>query len=256
MGVIAGVVGWSVASVFLHLSDFRALLLLAAIAAALDVCARQSAVPRSTPPTPVKKGPSPVAALSLIGVFLIATVSLVVIATSRPAYVNVATLAVVPVSASVNGSIAYQTDVVSRGAIVPTLTEVLNQSVTEELGPDVKPWRRLGPDPVTVTQSRLGGSIVVTVTAPTAQAATELGARAVSRSKEKVAELGSSYKLSGEMSGPTLQRRIPRWLALPSAALMVITAVLFVPRRRSLARLVPRRWTPAQVHARRVSRAR
>jgi hypothetical protein len=40
LGVISGLTGWLLASAFLHLSDFRSLLLLAALAAALDVRAR------------------------------------------------------------------------------------------------------------------------------------------------------------------------------------------------------------------------
>ena len=54
LGVIGGLTGWLLASVFLHLSDFRALLLMAALAAVADVRRRAA----DGPPTPGRSGNS------------------------------------------------------------------------------------------------------------------------------------------------------------------------------------------------------
>ena len=45
VGILGGLTGWLIASVFLHLSDFRALLVIAAVAAAIDVRSRTTAHP-------------------------------------------------------------------------------------------------------------------------------------------------------------------------------------------------------------------
>ena len=52
IGLLAALIGWLAASVFLHLSDFRALLTLAALAAALDASVRDR------PPLPARPEPS------------------------------------------------------------------------------------------------------------------------------------------------------------------------------------------------------
>ena len=53
VGVLAGLGGWAVASVFLHLAEFRVLLVVMALGAALDIVATRSATGRGEPAVPV-----------------------------------------------------------------------------------------------------------------------------------------------------------------------------------------------------------
>ena len=91
-GVIAGLVGWLVASAFLHLSDFRALLTLAALAAALDVHCRRLSVPTVEPSAARRRtGPAVMgllAAVTLVGVAGVA----VSLATGQVTYRSSSTL--------------------------------------------------------------------------------------------------------------------------------------------------------------------
>ena len=158
VGVISGLAGWLLASAFLHLSDFRALLLLAALAAALDVRAR--ALPPA-PALPRRRTASP-GRLTVAGLVAVLVLSGGGLATSlltgRVTYRTVATMAVVPATTGASGSNAYQLDVVSRGIIVPTLATVLQRTVTPaeveqqagqvatvEVSPVQPGWRPAGP---------------------------------------------------------------------------------------------------------------
>lgn len=233
VGVVAGVAGWSVASVFLHLSDLRALFVVAAVAAALDLRARAEAAPRTVdalaPRTPRRRLPT-LAAVSGVATVAIA----VVLVGQQPRYVNTATLAVVPASELANGSTAYQVDVVSRGEIVPTLTEVVRRSVVaDDLQLSAPPAALRQPVSVDVRQSRLGGSVVVAVTGDTQDVAERAGAAAVTLGKAEVAQLGSSYQLSGTMSGVRREQRVPLWAAGPPAVLLLASLGMLIRRRRN-----------------------
>jgi O-antigen ligase len=214
LGVVAGLVGWLLASVFLHLSDFRALLVVAALAAALDVHARRLVLP-PVPAATVVRAPSrpfqltmaALAALSLAGLVLSLT-------TGRLVYRNEATLAVVPAATGPSGSAAYQLDVVSRGVVVPTLATVLDSSLSMS---DLARFSGASTADalLTVGPSTLGGALLVTVTAPNRASANVLGTAAVALAKNRVDDLDTSYQLTGEMAGVRAVAPVRRWLALP-----------------------------------------
>jgi O-antigen ligase len=244
LGVVGGLTGWMIASIFLHLSDFRALLLIAAIAAAVDARyrGRLDQTTREPAPDPAQRPRSRVLVTGLVTVAALGLVGIAVLAaTERPAYSSTATLGVVSVDSTEPGS-AYGLDVVSRGLIVPTLAEVLRQSI--EADDLVAPTGRnsdgsdgvTGVDAtVTVAQSRLGGAIDITVTAATESLATDLGRAAAALAKAKVAELNMGYQLIGDPVAATPLPPYPWWL-LPALALMVAactTLAAILGRRRS-----------------------
>jgi O-antigen ligase len=240
VGIISGVAGWAVASVFLHLSDFRALLVVAAMAAVVDVRTRQLAQPRPMPLISIQQPSGRLAITGLLAVSVIAAGGLVFVLMNRgQTYSNTATLAVVPSSQTVDGSTAYQVDVVSRGVIVPTLTEVLIDSVTTADLQRLVPAGERDPVAVTVAQSRLGGSIVVSVTGRTQDVATDLGAAAVTLCKAKIADLNSSYQLTGTMNISKPSNGAPGWAVPPLAAVTLLALVLAVTRWLNLGRNDP-----------------
>lgn len=246
VGVISGALGWGVASLFLHLSDFRALLLLAAMAAVLDVRARQLAVPRLASSAPTRVGLPRAATLALGGVSVLAAGGIFAVFThTAPTWTDTATLAVVPSSRIANGSTAYEVDVVSRGVIVPTLAEVLRESVTAASLERQAAAAGHAPVKVSVVQSRLGGSIILTVTGDGQQATADLGAAAVTVSKSTVTELNSSYQLTGNMNAPKRTEGVSSWAALPLAAVIVLSAMASIrgghARRELAARRLARR---------------
>jgi O-antigen ligase len=243
-GVVAGVLGWAVASVFLHLSDFRALLLVAVIAAALDVEARRLAVPAPVPRARVGTRPELVLAAATTAVLVTAAGATALTLLAPPRYEVTATLAVVPATSVVDGSAAYQADVISRGTIVPTLTQVLRRTVTarEIAGPGLAADRIA----VDVTQSPLGGSVLVQVTAPTAAEASTGAELAVTSSRTTVTRLRSSYELAGTIGGATAVRRLSPLGALALVPGLLVGALVLLRRRRSdrPAPPVPRRAAP------------
>ena len=219
-GVIAGLVGWLVASAFLHLSDFRALLTIAALAAALDVHCRRLSVPTVEPSAARRRtGPAVMgllAAVTLVGVAGVA----VSLATGQVTYRSSSTLAVVPAATGASGGRAYQLDVISRGVIVPTLATVLEYSIS----PAAVEHRsgRSGPASIAITPSAQGGALVVEVTALDREAAEALGKAAVDLAKDEVEAINSGYRLSGGKGEVEAIRPARRWLAAPSLLAVVL----------------------------------
>lgn len=249
LGVIGGLIGWLLASVFLHLSDFRALLLLAALAAVADVrCRAALAAPPVAGPADVSgsgpagsdPGPDPASGparrpgrAAVLGWAAVAALGLAgtagALAAGHTVYTSTTTLGVVP-SGAVGGATAYELDVVSRGLIVPTLAEVLDRSVDLE-ALAVQAGRFPGNAAaagaaVDVAPSRLGGAVVVTVTADEAGVATDLTRAAVAASKATVAGLQAGYLLAGEPAQPQPVSTPPGWLVGALAGLAVLGTVM------------------------------
>lgn len=265
LGVIGGLIGWLIASVFLHLSDFRALLLIAVIAAAVDVQCRASIDRRGIAPDPEpgpwRPGRGVVAALAAVAALgLLGTVT--VLTNRTTVYASTTALGIVP-SGPVNPASAYSLDLISRGLIGPTFTEVLSRSVdagqvAERAG--AGPGRAEGADSADVdvdvdvafAQSRLGGGVVLTVTAGDPAAAAALTAAAVAVSKATVAELDTGYELIGDPAQPEPVSS-PAWWWLPVLAMTAVggavLAVLAGRRRRALRPADPDR-PPAAVAGR------
>jgi O-antigen ligase len=243
LGVVAGLVGWLLASVFLHLSDFRALLVVAALAAALDVHARRLTVPPVLPAMKVVRAPSRPFQLTMAALAVLSLAGLVLsLTTGRVEYRNEATLAVVPAATGPSGSAAYQLDVVSRGVIVPTLATILDSSLSTLELARVSGTSAADASAI-VEPSTLGGAVLLTVTAPNRASADVLGTAAVALAKSRVDDLDTSYQLTGEMAGARVVAPVRRWLALPlllslSGAGLIL---LRTSRRRLGAAIQPRK---------------
>lgn len=234
IGILAGLIGWLAASVFLHLSDYRTLLMLAALAGALDLRARdqlgalhrESAPARHLDDRLVVPGLLAVAAAALTG-------TVAVLGSSGDRYTSSTTLAVLPSSQQTDQVDSYALDVVSRGMIVPTLAAVLDRSVSvADLAP--RSAERAASAELDIQQSRLGGAVIVTVTADDEQTAFELGEAAVTLARSEVADLDSGYRLAGSGSGPVEREPSYAWVAVaPGAVLLlaVLGAVLRLRRR-------------------------
>jgi len=255
LGVIGGLTGWLLASVFLHLSDFRALLLMAALAAVADVRRRAADGPpdasaerkplgdgdtESEPRRPGRgavAGWAGAAVLGLVGVTAAVT-------TGQTMYTSSTTLGVVPTGA-VGGATAYELDVINRGLIVPTLAEVLDRSLDlgalqEQAGRFPASAEAAGAT-VDVAPSRLGGAVVVTVTADQPALATDLTRAAVALSQARVADLQAGYRLTGEPAAPQPVSSPPWWMVPVLGALTVLSGVMALITARRRARRRPDR---------------
>ncbi len=237
IGLLASLLGWLAASVFLHLSDFRALLAVAALAAALDASVRDRPPPPARPqPSTARRLAGVVGCSALVlasGVGLVASA-----ATTSTRYAASATLGVVPISTKVDGAVAYLQDVVSRGMIVPTFTTVLNADVTPE-----RVIAAAGLDPaqtgrvtVEALPSRLGGAVELTVTADDPAVVAQLGTAAVELSQARVLDLGAYYRLEGQLAGVSPVELVPGWVVVPLAVLLVASLVGLVLSVRSFRR--------------------
>ena len=241
VGVIGGLVGWLVASVFLHLSDFRALLVIAAIAAGADLRVRRTAAFAESATSTVaadRRPPTRVAVWAVAVVGVLSAVGLVAaLGTGSTQYRSVTTMAVLPATQKADPSVAYQLDVVSRGLIVPTLAAALDATITPAV---LERESGLPADDslsIDVAQSRLGGALNVTVNSSDEQAAMDAATAAVALAKTQVANLNSRYQVTGEAAVPQPHRPARRWLSLPFALLLAASVVAFwrMSRARAVA---------------------
>lgn len=215
LGVIGGIVGWLVASVFLHLSDFRAVLILAAVAAVVDIRARSGSAP---PPLRVIKPPSRratrIGAAAVAVVF--AVVALGVALAPVREYSSTTTLAILPASKTVDGLTAYDLDLVSRDLLSPTFARVLQSRVT----PATIGTAAGGPAAaveVTTAPSRLGGAVVVTVRGRDAGQVVDASAAAAVLSTDVIAQLQTPWVVVGQPTPPVVVPTELRWAAAPLA---------------------------------------
>ncbi|MCJ8505910.1 O-antigen ligase family protein [Kocuria flava] len=240
-GIIAGLVGWLVASVFLHLSDYRALLMLAAVAAVLDLGTRRRLEPAppqpsSSPPRHERLMPRTLLKVSALG----AAAAGMLLATAGDRYTSSTTLAVLPTSTEIDWADAYALDVVSRGMIVPTLASVLDESVSTaalEATTDTRPGSTRAE--VDIQQSRLGGAVVVTVVADDERTAAELGDAAVHLARSEVAALDSGYRLADAPSTPVERHTTFSWVVAPLTVVAALSAGWVAQRLRRRARSAP-----------------
>ena len=235
IGIVSGLAGWLVASVFLHLSDFRALLLIAAAAAALDLQARRELdTAPVTSVEPVRVRPEPWSR-GLVAFSILTLAAAVTVAVTGPErFTTTSTLAVVPSSEQTDTSDAYALDVVSRGMIVPTLAEALDRSVSlADLERRTGRTLEAADADVAIRQSRLGGSIDVIVTADDELVAADLGAAAATIVRSEVAGLSSGYQLDGETGAPVPSASYRLWAASPLFLVAVLSMVVAALRRRT-----------------------
>ncbi|SHN44208.1 O-antigen ligase family protein [Cryptosporangium aurantiacum] len=203
VGVASAVAGWLASSVFLHLSDLRVLLLLAGIAAALDVRVRWAvaALPESeragTPPPPRSADLrvwTPRVLVPAAAVFaVLAAVSVVrAIPTTWSAELE---SRVSVTAADEDWLTSYQRDLVTRGQLVPSFAVVANSpdfpSVVARragLSQDQADHVR-----ISLEVSRQGGAITVHATAREKTVAEDVAVAAGQVVAERVRSLNTPY---------------------------------------------------------------
>ncbi|GAA3580038.1 hypothetical protein GCM10022197_42140 [Microlunatus spumicola] len=230
LGVVGGVVGWLVASVFLHLSDFRAVLVVAAAAAVVDVRARSG--PR--PPAQVAaRRPSRRAVRVVAAVVAVASAVGAVGVGLVPArqYTSTTTLAIVPGTQRVDGLSAYEVDLISRDLLSPTFARVLTSRVTPA-AVDASLGRSVPGLTVTAAPSRLGGGVTLTVSGRAAGDVVDASAAATTLGTDVVAGLRTPWVLVGQPFPPQAVTSPTRWAAVPLALLFLLACGVLVRSTR------------------------
>lgn len=209
VGAASGLVAWLTASTFLHLSNFRALLVVIAVIAAVEQEARRRG-------SGLGRGHYTRAQLrrTAAGILAVASSALVLAgglgllaAVGAPPYRSTALLTI-GVEEGDGDYAAYQLDLISRGTVAPSFAEVLQREYDIQ-DPTAQP-------PTTFTPSREGGGIVVRVAADTPQDAQAAAEQTVGWAIEQVAALDTPYVLRASpaigstSSGTSWQR----WLLL------------------------------------------
>ncbi|MFI5959071.1 O-antigen ligase family protein [Cryptosporangium sp. NPDC051539] len=243
VGVASGLIGWLGASVFLHLSDLRVLLMLAATAAALDVRVRwavkaapESAfviVPRAKHPVDVRKW-APRVLLPVAGLVAVLAAAMVVRAVPTTWNAQMDTQAA-PSSATNDWLTSYQRDLLTRGWIVPSFTYVSTSPDFESVVAQRAGLTQAQADHMSVTMavSRQGGAITITATARDKAVAENVAVTAGQVIAERVRALRTPYV----MQQPRRPSAVPTHpgmmagLGAAAFALVLATAAVVVRRR-------------------------
>jgi O-antigen ligase len=231
-GLLAGLLGWAFASLFLHLAEFRVLLALVALAAALDVERRQEALARLGAPDPSLNGaaragshldlpaPAPpagqrgtgwvagrwVAAGAAVAAALVG--GAVVVGVRQPAWSAERVAALEPVRSSspdpYRFSDPYQYDVLSRELVVPTYAAIVGaprfrDEAAARLGLTGRELRKVR---LTVTGSPRAALITVTATSTDRLMAEQLAAATLDSAQRYSRTIGQPFVLTPIPPGP------------------------------------------------------
>ena len=186
-GVVAGLVGWAVASLFLHLANLRILVVVVAVGAALDLRSRHLEV--------VGRERSPASDAAMLGlarrrtavrwaagsaVLLLGVLSLALFVVRSPSTWTATVRAVVE-PASPGADTAYVRDVLSRPVIMTTVAEVARSRAQSEDRANATGPRTSAPA-TTVTAVQRPGSAVIEISATSATRARAVSASLAARS--------------------------------------------------------------------------
>lgn len=139
-GVVAGLLGWGLASLFLGLAHLRVLMVVMAVAAGLDAAARRASAPALV--TPAAPGPTPAVRVrrAAAGACLAAAASAVALLTVPAltpvdrAWQATSSARVVPQGRWAPYTRAYQLDLLNRGTVPATYAEIVRRRSPEETG--------------------------------------------------------------------------------------------------------------------------
>lgn len=227
-GVVAGLLGWGLASLFLGLAHLRVLMVVMAVAAGLDAAARRASTP--APVTPTAPGPPPVvrvrraAAAACLGA-AVSAVALLTVPALTPvdqAWRATSSARVVPQGRWAPYTRAYQLDLLNRGTVPATYAEIV---------------RRRSPKATAGGHAEVdvGAAAVVTVVARAddPDTATRVAADVLRRGRGYVEDIDGLYTLRTKSSPVSAGRRDvslrPAPLAL--AVLLTVTAAAVGARR-------------------------
>lgn len=194
VGGASGLVAWLAASLFIHLSNFRALLVVIAVLAALEQDVRRK-TPRETSARQARANPRRLlaAALATSSAVLIIATGLGLLANGWATTYRSAVLLTIGLEDNSGGYAAYQLDLIGRGLVAPSFAEVLQREF------DAQPP---GPYQATFRPSREGGGIVVQVRAESEVKAQAAAEATVIWATDRVAALGTPYELRAGPSVP------------------------------------------------------
>lgn len=213
-GVLAALLGWGLASLFLSLSHLRVLMVVMAVAAGLDAAARRApaapAAPVPAPPGRVRR----IAAGACLGavVSTIALLTVPALTPLDPAWRAVSSARVVPQGRWGPYTRAYQLDLLERGTVPATYAEVVRRRSPEAT--------RGGHAEVEV-----GAGAVVTVVARAddPEVATRVAADVLGRGAGYVEDLDGLYTLRTRRSPVSGARRDVSLRPAPPALALLLT---------------------------------
>lgn len=220
--VLTALVGWSTASIALHLSDFSALLVIVALGTALDIRARSAFVARSAmveaqvdpslinPPTAPATGIRATYLVGCLAVALFAGVQALVLGIAAPQWTATAVATVVPNQPRA-AERAYAYDVQSRDQLLPTYAALLRSpGLVLEAGSNV------GIDPASLrgmevlAEARYPAAVVdVTVTSTDRDAAQRLATGIITQVTSWLDESDPLYGLKQDRRIATLREDSP-----------------------------------------------
>lgn len=220
--LLAGLTGWAVAGLFLHLADVEVLGLVVAAVAVLPQPRSSVRYPRAG--RPVRR----YVVIALVAVDVL-TVSALLLPWRPPVYVGEFSLTVTPSSGLVPSP--YLVDVGQRPEVIATLAQVLRSPTGGQ---------RVVPGPISrrVVVDAQSSVIDVQVRAPGRTAAAAATSAAFQEGLEFSADSGAAFVLSARTGGP--QMRVERPVRLLSLGLgLLLAALAVVVAARGLRRPLP-----------------
>ena len=242
-GVVAGLLGWGAASVFLHLSGFQMLLVVVSIGAALDLRARAtyaaagSPAPPRRPPRTFRGAVALLATATMAVAIAAAAVNLTM--SRSPSWSATARTSVVPLPAPH----AYLIDVLSRPKIMTTVATLAASPTFLRQGSEAAalPESAMQSTTLEVTHPPRTDFLDFRVTAADRATAARLAPATVAAAAATINRLGSFYRLSPQPTEVVTASSagFPR---LPIALLVVaVLAAVALARELSVAFLSRRR---------------
>lgn len=236
VGVAAGLVGWALASLFLHLNYSLVLMALIALGASLDIDVRR-ALPR---PTTVVAGTGSgsrrpgrrravarTTAAQVAVVIASISVAFLVFRGGRRHWEADASAVVRPVDPGVPAALANRYDLLTRELVVPTFAVVAREpgfaaGAGRDLGLDGDRWRRLD---VRTRSGTRGAVVTMSVSTTQRQLSRTLADHALGRVRDYVASLGGAFELTPLPAPRPTSRPVARPRPLPAAAVVAAGAV-------------------------------
>ena len=250
IGGLASLIGWSTASLFLHLAEFRSLLVVIALAVALDVVARDDCehdlpIADGHDPVPAARKRTPVRRLEVLVTLVVVAVVAGTAADIWPPRTShweaTTTLGITPSGSTTTSLESFRYTVLSGDFVQRTFSVMLE---TNEFVRKVGIRRGLTPAQidtasVDVSGSSESGQLTVAVGAPDRQIASTLVAAVANTGASRVSSLQTNYKVSTARY-PTYVTRVSGWdlahinIAVLLVDLFVVCAVLASRRRRRI----------------------
>jgi hypothetical protein len=253
-GIVAGLVGWGLASVFLHLANLRILMLVLALAAAskADVDRARRSLGKVGIPAPTAWGPAgDLPALrppsgrrrwlglagraAVAGALIAGFVALPVFRERR--WTAQATAVVVAQRPEGPSADSYDYDVLTRDLLLPTYREIVRQPQSRAAAP-----RQPGPPPRDVDRlpadaSPTGATLTVSATSPEPGPAREMATATLAQGMAYVDSLNRLFVLQPVPGAVPTVRPVTHVKVLPLAAAACAAAVavlVLMRRQRSL----------------------